>query len=49
MGISEQLEIRKALVDEIEADLVGPRLGENEIIRINPQRSTRTAARFSNM
>ena len=37
MGITEQLEIRKALVDEIEADLIGPRLGENEIIRINPQ------------
>ena len=43
MGISEQLEIRKALVDEIEADLVGPRKGntpeerENEITTRNPQ------------
>ena len=27
MGIIEQLEIRKALVDEIEADLVVPRKG----------------------
>ena len=43
MGISEQLEIRKALVDEIEADLVGPRKGntpeerESEITTRNPQ------------
>ena len=43
MGHSEQLKIRKALVDEIEADLVGPRKGktleqrENEITTRNPQ------------
>ena len=43
MGISEQVKIREALVDEIEADLVGPRKGntpeerENEITTRNPQ------------
>ncbi len=39
MGITEQLKIRKALVDEIEADLIGPRKGntreEREKEKIN--------------
>ena len=39
MGIIEQLKIRKALVDEIEADLIGPRSGntreEREKEKIN--------------
>ena len=28
MGISEQVKIREALIDEIEADLIGPRRGD---------------------
>jgi len=37
MGLKEQSEIRQIIINEIEADIVGPRLGENETIRINPK------------
>ena len=32
-----QAEIRDKLIEEIEQDLVGPRLGENEVLHINPK------------
>lgn len=37
MGVKEQVEIRQILIDEIEADIIGPREGENEILEINPK------------
>lgn len=37
MGAKEQVEIRQILVDEIEADIIGPRKGKNEILKINPK------------
>jgi len=38
MGLlKEQSEIRQKIINELEADIVGPRLGENETIRINPK------------
>ena len=36
MGIKEQIEIRQMLVDELEADIVGPR-HETETLKINPK------------
>ncbi len=37
MGKKEQAEIRQILIDEIEADIVGPRRGPNEASKLNPK------------